>query len=104
MKQSTQKESAKVRIDSITKTNASCTVNFSDVLTKEMTEKWFSSYLYVEVRDDLGNIYKGQENGGTGGKAIDSNGNKTSYKPVIDADHPEKGQIIFDDIVVDLEK
>lgn len=39
-----------------------------------------------------------------GGVSIDENGNRTEIIPVIDENHPEKGQIIFDDIVVDLKK
>ena len=39
-----------------------------------------------------------------GGVSMDENGKETEIKHTIDADHPEKGEIIFDDIVVDLEK
>ena len=115
-------------------------VNYSQIVPKELKNKWFDMNLDIEVKDDLGNIYKGQGNGGHGddkdnmmywsktfgkldenatkliitpkmylsntggGVSMDENGKETEIKPTIDADHPEKGEILFDDIVIDLEK
>jgi hypothetical protein len=39
-----------------------------------------------------------------GGVSVDENGKETEIKHTIDAEHPERGEIKFDDIPIDLEK
>lgn len=136
----TEKDGVKANIDNITKTSMSFIVNYSQVVPDELKKKWFNMSLEIEIKDDIGNIYKGQGNGGHGndkdntmywsktfgkldenatklivtpkmhlsntggGVSIDVNGKETEIKHTIDADHPERGEIKFDDIVIDLEK
>ena len=136
----TEKDGAKANIDSITKTSMSFIVNYSQVVPAELKKKWFDMDLDIEIKDDLGNIYKGEGNGGHGndndntmywsktfgkldekatklivtpkmylsntggGVSMDENGKETEIKHTVDADHPEHGEILFDDIVIDLEK
>ena len=136
---STEKDGVKVNVDSISKTSMSFIVTYSQIVPKELNNKWISMDLDIEIKDDLGNIYKGEGNGSQGdnqnnmtgsttfgkldenatkliitpkmylsntggGVSMDENGNETEIKHTIDADHPERGEIIFDDIVVDLKK
>jgi len=136
----TEKDGVKANIESITKTSMSFIINYSQVVPNELKKKWFGMSLEIEVKDDLGNIYKGQGNGGHGndndntmywsktfgkldekatklivtpkmylsntggGVSMDENGKETEIKHTVDADHPEKGKIKFDDVVIDLEK
>lgn len=136
----TEKNGVKANIDSITKTSMSFIVNYSQVVPEELKEKWFYMSLEIEIKDDLGNIYKGQGNGGHGndndntmywsktfgkldekatklivtpkmhlsntggGVSVDENGKETEIKHTIDAEHPKRGEILFDDIIFDLEK
>ena len=136
----TEKDGIKAIIDSISKTSMSFSIDYSQNVPKELYDNWFWMSLDIEVKDDLGNVYKGEGNGGHGnvndtimnlrktfgkldkkatkliitprmdlsntggGVSVDENGNETEIKIEVDADHPEKGVIIFDDIVVDLEK
>lgn len=136
----TEKDGVKANIDSITKTSMSFIVNYSQVVPNALKEKWFNMDLEIEIKDDLGNIYKGQGNGGYGndkdntmhwsktfgkldekatklivtpkmhlsntggGVSVDENGKETEIKHTIDIEHPERGEIKFDDVVVDLEK
>ncbi|WP_160689769.1 DUF4179 domain-containing protein [Clostridium sp. C2-6-12] len=136
----TEKDGVKANIDSITKTSMSFIINYSQVVPDELRKKWFDMSLEIEVKDDLGNNYKGQGNGGHGndndntmywsktfgkldekatkliispkmhlsntggGVSIDENGKETEIKHTIDADHPARGEIKFDDIVINLEK
>lgn len=138
----TEKDGIKANIDSITKTSMSFIVNYSQVVPDELKDKWFNMGLEIEIKDDLGNIYKGQGNGGYGnvkentmywsktfgkldknatkliitpkihlsnsggGASFDKDGNETEteIKITVDADHPEKGEITFDDIIIELKK
>ena len=136
----TEKNGVKANIDSISKTSMSFIVNYSQVVPEELKKKWFDMSLEIEIKDNLGNIYKGEGNGGHGnvkdntmywsktfgkldegattliitpkmhlsntggGVSVDENGKETEIKHIIDADHPERGEIIFDDIAMNLEK
>jgi hypothetical protein len=135
---STEKEGVKAVIDSITKAPMSFTINYSQIVPKSVSDRWFSMSLDLEVKDDLGNIYENNGNGGHGdgknmnwietfgklnekaskliitpkmnlsnnggGVETDKNGKETEVKPTIDANHPEKGKVIFDNIVVELKR
>ncbi|MFT5871520.1 MAG: hypothetical protein ACI8WT_000440 [Clostridium sp.] len=134
----TENEGIKVNIDAISKTSATFSINYSQSITEKVKEKWFSVSTDLEVRDDLGNVYKGEGNGGSGdettlnwretfgkldvmahqliitpkihmsnnggGAQIDESGKETEIKVNIDENHPESGDIILDNIVVDLDK
>ncbi|MBU3183308.1 DUF4179 domain-containing protein [Clostridium estertheticum] len=133
-----EKEGIKINIDSISKTTATFSINFSQSITKEEKEKWFDVSTKLEVRDNLGNVYKGEDNGASGykntlnfretfgklddkaqqliitpkihmsntggGVETDKNGKETEIKAKTDKNHPEKGDIILDNIVVNLDK
>ena len=136
----TEKDGVKANIDSISKTSMSFIVNYSQVVPEELKKKWFDMSLEIEIKDNLGNIYKGEGNGGHGnikdntmywsktfgkldekatkliitpkmhlsntggGVSMDENGKETEINHTVDADHPERGDIVFDDVVIDLEK
>ena len=134
----TEKDGIKVNIDSISKTTATFSINFSQSITEKVKEKWFDVSTDLEVRDNLENVYKGENNGGSGdettlnfrktfgkldvkakqliitpkihmsntggGVQTDESGKETEIKTKTDKNHPEKGDIILDNIVVDLYK
>ena len=134
----TGKDGIKVNIDSISKNTATFSINFSQSITRKVKEKWFDVGTDLEIKDNLGNVYKGEGNGGSGndttlncritfgkldakanqliitpkihmsnnggGVKTDKNGKETEIKSIIDKNHPEKGDIILDNIIVDLDK
>ncbi|MDS0527619.1 DUF4179 domain-containing protein [Clostridium sp. SHJSY1] len=136
----TEKSGIKAFIDSITETEMSCIINYSQETPKEFDKKWFWQDLDIEVRDDLGNVYKGEGNGGRrdadgqrfkwsktfeklddkatkliispkmrlgnggGGAKADENGNIVNFDLPIDENHPAHGEIVLDDIVIELDK
>ena len=138
MNKGTEKDGIKVTINSISKTTATFSIDFSQSITKKVKEKWFDVSTDLEVRDNLGNVYKGEGNGGSGdettlsfretfgkldatahqliitpkihmsnnggGVQTDKNGKEVEFKATIDENHPEKGDIILDNIVIDLDK
>ncbi|MDF2506098.1 DUF4179 domain-containing protein [Clostridium sp.] len=61
-----EKDGIKVGIDNIAKTRMSVTINYTQSITEKIKEKWFSVSTDLEVKDDLGNVYKGQGNGEQG--------------------------------------
>ena len=111
---SAEKDGVKANIDSISKTSMSFSVTYSQIVHKELNDKWFSMDLYLEVKDDLGNIYKGEDNGSQGdnqnnmtgsttfGK-LDENATKLIITPKMHLSN-NGGGVSFDDIAVDLEK
>ena len=137
---SIEKDGIKVDINNISKTSMSFTIDYSQNITEKVREKWFDVSTSLEVKDDLGNVYEGTGNGGSGtvykinssesetfgklndnahkliitpkvhmyntagGVSFDKNGKKTEVKPKIDANHPEKSDIVLDSIIVDLNK
>lgn len=134
----TEKDGINVNINSISKTTATFSIDLSQSITKKVKEKWFDVSTELEVRDNLGNVYKGEDNGARGdettlnfretfgkldvkahqliitpkihmsntggGVETDKNGKETEIKAKTDENHPEKGDIILDNIVVDLDK
>lgn len=133
-----EKDGIRVNIDAISKTTATFSINYSQSITEKVKEKWFDVSTDLEVRDNLGNVYKGEGNGGSGnestlnlrktfgkldtkanqlvitpkihmsnnggGVKTDKNGKEVQFKATIDESHPEKGDIILDNIVVNLDK
>lgn len=134
----TEKDGIKVNINAISKTTATFSIDFSQSITKKVKEKWFDVSTDLEVRDNLGNVYKGEGNGGSGdettlnfretfgkldvtahqliitpkihmsntggGVQTDESGKETEFKAITDKNHPEKGDIILENIVIDLDK
>lgn len=136
----TEKGGIKATIDSITDTGMAFIVNYSQETPKGLNNKWYFQSLELEIRDDLGNVYKGDGGSGHGeenstkincnstfpkindkakkliitpkmnlsneggGVKADENGNVVPIKIPIDENHPAHGEIVLDDIVVDLDK
>jgi len=64
---SIEKYGIKLDVNNISKTTMSFTINYTVSITKSVKEKWFSVSLYdFDIKDDLGNVYKGQGNGEQG--------------------------------------
>lgn len=72
----TEKDGVKANIDSISKTPISFIITYSQIVPKGLKGKWFDMNLDIEAKDDLGNIYEGQGDGGYG----DDKGNMTLSK------------------------
>lgn len=64
---SVAQEGIKLNVEKITFTPMSTIIHYSQELSQEVLEGYFDGYTeLVEVRDDLGHVYSGQENGGSG--------------------------------------
>lgn len=61
-----QKNGIKISIDNMYKNDMSFTINYSQSITKKVTQKWFEVSTSLEVKDDLGNVYRGSGNGSNG--------------------------------------
>ncbi|GAQ25666.1 DUF4179 domain-containing protein [Tepidanaerobacter syntrophicus] len=65
------KDGATVKIDKITFTPMSTIIHYSQQVPEEAIKGYFGAYTsLVEVKDDLGNVYSGEGNGGSGTKNL----------------------------------
>ena len=65
------KDGVKVNVDKITFTPMSTIIHYSQHISEEAMEGYFGAYTeLLEVKDDLGNIYSGEGNGGGGTKDL----------------------------------
>ncbi len=69
-----------VTIENMTLTPMSFIMYYSQGVSKELSEKWDDIYVEIEIKDDLGNSYSGEGNGGTGKDAFEFNWSKTFQK------------------------
>ncbi|MGL5749202.1 MAG: DUF4179 domain-containing protein, partial [Paraclostridium sp.] len=60
------KDGVSVEIKEIDINPMSMNIVYSQKVTKEINDKWDDVYTEVEVKDDLGNVYSGESNGGSG--------------------------------------
>lgn len=61
------KDEVTVNVDKITFTPMSTIIHYSQHIPEEALEGYFGAYtMLVEVKDDLGNVYSGEDNGGGG--------------------------------------
>lgn len=62
-----EKDGVTVNIDKIIFTPMSTIIHYSQQVTEDEMKGYFSAYtMLVEVKDDLGNVYSGEGNGGSG--------------------------------------
>jgi hypothetical protein len=61
---SSQKNGVKVTIENISVTPMSFSMYYNQEVSQEVRNTWDSVFVDLEIRDDLGNIYSGQGNGG----------------------------------------
>ena len=64
--QSVKKEGIEAIIEEVTLNPMSISVVYTQKDSKEIMDKWDDAYLSVEIKDDLGNVYQGENNGGSG--------------------------------------
>lgn len=68
---SVTQEGVCINVEKITFTPMSTIIHYSQQIPEEVLEGYFgASTVLVEVKDDLGNIYSGQGNGGSGTKTL----------------------------------
>ena len=72
---SAEQNGVKVKIGKISVTPMSFIVYYDQVVSKVVKNKWHGVYVDIDVKDDLGNSYSGEGNGGTG----DSGGYNVSW-------------------------
>ncbi|MED3572325.1 DUF4179 domain-containing protein [Cytobacillus praedii] len=63
---SSELKGVKVNIGKISFTPMSFIVYYDQIISKEVSNKWHAVDVEIEIRDDLGNLYTGEGNGGSG--------------------------------------
>lgn len=64
--QSSERNGVQVRIGDISITPMSFIVYYDQIVSQEVRDRWHGVEVEIEVKDDLGNHYSGEGNGGTG--------------------------------------
>ncbi|CAM3997404.1 DUF4179 domain-containing protein [Mesobacillus zeae] len=77
---SVKQDGLKVNIDKISMTPISFVLYYSQEVPKKIRDKWHDVSVDLEVKDDRGNIYSGEGNGGSGRNSYDMNWSKTFEK------------------------
>ncbi|HEY2493546.1 MAG TPA: DUF4179 domain-containing protein [Paenibacillus sp.] len=66
MEHSVEQDGVKVNIEKITVNPMSFIVYYGQEVSDEVRNKWHEVYVELEIKDDLGNFYSGEGNGGSG--------------------------------------
>ncbi|NRD78563.1 DUF4179 domain-containing protein [Bacillus sp. BRMEA1] len=77
---SSKQNGVKVKIDKLSVTPMSFIVYYDQIVSHEVRNTWDGVDVELEIKDDLGNIYSGQENGGTGKDSYNMSWSKTFGK------------------------
>ena len=117
---SVEKEGVIITINEISKYPMSTFVSYSQKVTDEFNKKWKHARVSLEARDDLGNIYLSQDNGGSGTSpnnidwstnfgTINKGAKKLIITPKLDISNKDKvngsmERISLEEIEIDLEK
>ncbi|MBS4191992.1 hypothetical protein KHA94_17645 [Bacillus sp. FJAT-49705] len=64
--QSVKEKGVQVNIEKISVTPVSFVMYYDQVVSEEIRNKWQGTYVDLEIKDDLGNVYTGEGNGGSG--------------------------------------
>lgn len=64
--QTTENKELTVQVNQITYTPMSFLIQFDEIITKEIIDKWNFVTTDIEVKDNLGNVYNSEHNGGYG--------------------------------------
>ncbi|MPQ44718.1 DUF4179 domain-containing protein [Clostridium tarantellae] len=75
-----EKEGITATIKEININPMSIFISYSQKVNEEVNKNWSSVYLDLEIKDDLGNIYTGEGNGGSGTSYNDIDWSKTFEK------------------------
>jgi len=75
-----KEEGLAVQLENMTLTPMSFIMYYNQIVSEELREKWDDVYVEIEIKDDLGNSYSGEGNGGAGKDAYDMNWSKTFQK------------------------
>ena len=78
--QSTKKSGVKVNIEKVSYTPMSFIVHYNQEVTEKVIEKWHEVYVELAIKDDLGNVYPGEGNGGSGKDSYNLSLSKTFEK------------------------
>ncbi|ENQ3106900.1 DUF4179 domain-containing protein [Bacillus cereus] len=77
---SAEKDGVKVNMEKLTVTPMSFIVYYNQEVNKEVRKKWDDVNVELEIKDDLGNQYSGEGNGGTGKDPYNISWSKTFQK------------------------
>ena len=55
-------------------------VHYNQMATEQVKNKWHEAYVELEIKDDLGHVYSGEGNGGSGQDSYSMNWSKTFEK------------------------
>lgn len=79
--QSVEQDGVKVSVGKVSATPISFTVYYDQIVSEEMKKKWHTVDVDITIKDDLGNHYSGERNGGLGdSEGYHMNWNKTFEK------------------------
>lgn len=77
---SSEQDGVKVNIGKISVTPMSFTVYYDQEISEKVRNKWDGVDVELEIKDDLGNFYSGEGNGGKGKDSFSVSGSKTFEK------------------------
>ncbi|WP_075980140.1 DUF4179 domain-containing protein [Bacillus massilinigeriensis] len=77
---SSEQNGVKVSIEKISVTPMSFIVYYDQIVSEKVRNKWDGVDVELEVKDDLGNVYSGQDNGGKGTDSYNIGRSKTFEK------------------------
>ena len=78
--QSVEQNGVTVNIEKVAFTPMSFIVHYNQQATQQVQDKWHEAYVELEIKDDMGNVYSGEGNGGSGQDAYTINWSKTFEK------------------------
>ncbi|MGM0879174.1 MAG: DUF4179 domain-containing protein [Bacillota bacterium] len=64
--QSVKQEGIRLNIEKMATTPMSFILHYEQEVSEDVQDKWHHVYVDLEVKDDLGNVYSGEVNGGSG--------------------------------------
>lgn len=89
--QSSELDGVTVQIGKLSVTPMSFIVYYDQLVSEEIRNKWHGVDMDIEVKDDLGNLYSGKGNGGTG----DNKGYHTSWSKTFEKLDPNAAKLIL---------
>ncbi|WP_141499886.1 DUF4179 domain-containing protein [Paenibacillus luteus] len=89
--QSSEHDGVAVQIGELSVTPMSFIVHYDQLVSEEIRNKWHGVDVDIEVKDDLGNLYSGKGNGGTG----DKEGYHTSWSKTFEKLDPNAAKLIL---------
>ncbi|MFE4142245.1 DUF4179 domain-containing protein [Peribacillus sp. YIM B13472] len=77
---SVNQHGVKVSVEKLSISPMSFVVDYDQEVSDSVKNKWDDAYVELTIKDDLGNVYDGQENGGSGIDSYNLNFSKTFQK------------------------